>query len=194
MAIEFSTIVNIVLGALTGRTRGIIVNIAFGTLANIVLGAFSGRTRGIYVTARYIVLGALTGRTRGIIVNIAFGTIRYIVLSALTGRTRGIYIMAIEFGTIRCIVLGALANIVLGVLTGRTREHRVWPGHGAGDDHAMFFNLFPFYIFTQQARYHSASALSLPIHSASALSHYQCVEEGLVHSCAEGAEAYGPSS
>ena len=91
-------------------------------------------------------LGALTGRTRGIIVNIAFGTIRYIVLSALTGRTRGIYIMAIEFGTIRCIVLGALADIVLGELTGRTREHRVRPGHGAGDDHAMFSNI-SFYFF-----------------------------------------------
>ena len=88
-----------------------------------------------------IVLGALTRRTRGIIVNIAFGTIRYIVLSALTGRTRGIHIMAIEFGMIRYIVLGALANTVLGVLTGGTREHRVWPGHGAGDDHAMFSNI-----------------------------------------------------
>ena len=69
MAIEFGTIVNIVLGALTGRTQGIIVKIAFGTLANIVLGAFSGRTRGIYVTAIEFVT----------IVNIAFGTVRYIV-------------------------------------------------------------------------------------------------------------------
>ena len=62
----------------------------------------------------------------------------------------------------------------------------------------MFYNIYLFIfflnMFTQQVRYHSASALSLPIHSASALSHYQCVEEGLVHSCAEGAEAYGPSS
>ena len=57
--------------------------------------------------------------------------------------------MAIEFGTIRYIVLGALANIVLGALTRRTREHRVWPGHDAGDDHTKFSNISP---STQQVR------------------------------------------